>query len=205
MCLIMKLNNLKAEKIIDKDFDQFKKILEVPENVNKFIAFSQYIGNFTVNEITNEAITGNYWIGKFKYDISFTKNDENKIIYQFKATNYYYLSFGFFGLLIYRIAENSRDLHHIALFLLFFLGILLLLYLINSQVRKDIYNRIYNRWDRMNYVDSTPFAEGLIEADEINEIVKNGLNMKPKRKDYKSSSDYVQALRKYHESNNDNK
>ena len=114
--------------------------------------------------------------------------------------------FAFICILIYQMVENSRELHQFALFLLFLVGILLLLlYLINSQVRKDIYNRIHNRWDRMNYVDSIPFAEGLIEADEINEIVKNGLNMKPKRKDYKSSSDYVQALRKYHESNNDNK
>ena len=83
----MKLNNLKVKKIIDKDFDQFKKILEVPKNANKFIAFNQYIGKFTVNEITNEAITGDYWIGKFIYNISFIKNDANKIIYQFKATN----------------------------------------------------------------------------------------------------------------------
>ena len=51
-----------------------------------------------------------------------------------------------------------------------------------------------------NYVDSIPFAAGLIEADEIKEIVKEGLNEKPKRKDYKSSSDYMKALRKYHKS-----
>ena len=36
-----------------------------------------------------------------------------------------------------------------------------------------------------NYVDSIPFAAGIIEADEIKEIVKEGLNEKPKRKDYK--------------------
>ena len=51
-----------------------------------------------------------------------------------------------------------------------------------------------------NYVDSIPFAAGLIEADEIKEIVKEGLNEKPKRKDYKSSSDYMKALRKYRKS-----
>ena len=56
-----------------------------------------------------------------------------------------------------------------------------------------------------NYVDSIPFAVGLIEADEIKEIVKEGLNEKPKRKDYKSSSDYMKALRKYRKSNKDNK
>ena len=56
-----------------------------------------------------------------------------------------------------------------------------------------------------NYIDSIPFAVGLIEADEIKEIVKEGLNEKPKRKDYKSSSDYMKALRKYHKSNKDNK
>jgi len=44
----MKLNNLKAKKRTYKDFDQFKNILEVPENANKFIAFHQYIGNFII-------------------------------------------------------------------------------------------------------------------------------------------------------------
>ena len=144
----MKLNNLKAEKIIDKDFDQFKKILEVPDKANKFIAFNEIIGNFTINEITNEAITGYYLIGKFRYDISFTKNDENKIIYQFKATNYYYMIFAFICILIYQMVEYGGELHQVQLFLLFFVGILLL-YLINYQVRKGIYNRIHNRWDSM--------------------------------------------------------
>ena len=54
-----------------------------------------------------------------------------------------------------------------------------------------------------NYVDSIPFAAGLIEADEIKEIVNEGLNEKPKRKDYKSYSDYMKALREYHKSNKD--
>jgi len=48
-----------------------------------------------------------------------------------------------------------------------------------------------------NYVDSIPFALGLIEADEIKEIITEGLNEKPKRKDYKSYSDYMKALKEY--------
>ena len=48
---IMKLDDLLVEKvIIEKDFDQLKKILEDPEKSNKLIAYSNRTGNIIIKE-----------------------------------------------------------------------------------------------------------------------------------------------------------
>jgi hypothetical protein len=131
--------------IIEKDFDQLKKILEDPEKANKLIAYSKRTGNFTITEISNEGIIANYTTGKFSYEISFLKKDRNKIEYQFKATNYYMLIF-IFPILLYKHFDLSADIFFSIGFLLF---MILFFYLINFEVRKGIYNRIHNRWDNM--------------------------------------------------------
>jgi len=142
----MKLNDWFVSKmIIEKDFDQLKKILEDPEKANKLIAYSKRTGNFTITEISNEGIIANYTTGKFSYEISFLKKDRNKIEYQFKATNYYMLIF-IFPILLYKHFDLSSD---ISFSIGFLLVIVLFFYLINFEVRKGIYNRIHNRWDNM--------------------------------------------------------
>ena len=142
----MKLNDWFVSKmIIEKDFDQLKKILEDPEKANKLIAYSKRTGNFTITEISNEGIIANYTTGKFSYEISFLKKDRNKIEYQFKATNYYMLIF-IFPILLYKHFDLSAD---ISFSIGFLLVIVLFFYLINFEVRKGIYNRIHNRWDNM--------------------------------------------------------
>ena len=142
----MKLNDWFVSKmIIEKDFDQLKKILEDPEKANKLIAYSKRTGNFIITEISNEGIIANYTTGKFSYEISFLKKDRNKIEYQFKATNYYMLIF-IFPILLYKHFDLSAD---ISFSIGFLLVIVLFFYLINFEVRKGIYNRIHNRWDNM--------------------------------------------------------
>jgi|TARA_B110000967_G_scaffold202401_1_gene241200 hypothetical protein len=139
----MKLDSWLVEKmIIEKDFDQLKKILQNPEKANKLIAYSKRTGNFTITEISNEGIIANYATGKFSYEISFLKKDRNKIEYQFKATNYYMLIW-VIPVIIYK---NDTLLGAISGIVVISGVMFLLFYLINFEVRKGIYNRINNRW-----------------------------------------------------------
>jgi len=143
---IMKLDDLLVEKvIIEKDFDQLKKILEDPEKSNKLIAYSNRTGNIIIKEMDNDKIIADYTTGKFKYEISFLRKGVNKIEYQFKATNYYMLIF-IIPILIYK---NNTVLDAIRACIVFCGSIFLFFYFINSAVSKGIYNRIHNRWNNM--------------------------------------------------------
>ena len=56
----------------------------------------------------------------------------------------------------------------------------------------------YTAWYYSDRKDDVQTASNvIIEANETKEIVKNGLNKKPKRNDCKSSSDYMKALIKF--------
>ena len=139
----MKLDSWLLDKmIIEKDFDQFKKILQDPEKANKFIAYSNRTGNLIVKEMDNGKIIADYATGKFKYEISFLRKGVNKIEYQFKATNYFLLIW-VIPVIIYK---NNTLLGAISGILLMSGVMFLLFYFINYKVRKGIYNRIHNRW-----------------------------------------------------------
>jgi hypothetical protein len=135
--------------VIEKSFDELKKILEDPERANKLVAYSNFSGNLTITESTKDSIVARYRTGKFCYDISFFRRDSNgikRIEYQFKATNYFWLPF-LLLIFLYKHEDFGGFLEAKTVFIVFSGFMFGFLYLINSEVRKGIYNRIHNRWD----------------------------------------------------------
>jgi len=137
--------------IIDKDFDQLKKILEDPDRANKLVAYNSFTGSLIITEATDSSIIAKYCTGKFCYDISFFKRNSNgmkRIEYQFNATKPNYLwMFFWLPILLYKHEDFGGWLGVIQTIILFGGFWLLVLYLIKEEVRKGIYNRIHNRWD----------------------------------------------------------
>jgi len=150
----MKLDSFLVEKmIIEKDFDQLKKILEDPEKANKLIAKKN--DNFTIKKITNDSVIGKYTRSasgpeKMYFKILFLKK-ENKIEFIFE-TNVIFdtkvilvLTFCFFVFAIFD--PGAFDFFNSILFAIgMFLLLSFIAYLIRLSVRKGIYNRIHNRW-----------------------------------------------------------
>ena len=144
----MRLNFLVRTMVIEKDFDELKKILEDPERANKLVAYSNFSGNLTITDSTKDSIVARYCTGKFCYDISFFRRNSNgikQIEYQFKSTNYFWLSF-LLPIFLYKHEDFGGVLNATTAFIAlggFMFGFF---YLINSEVQKGIYNRIHNRW-----------------------------------------------------------
>ena len=153
----MKLDRLVYKMIIEKDFDQLKKIMQDSEKANKLIARES--DSFTIEKVTNNSVIGKYGrneggANEMDFKILFFKKEENKIEFIFETNMIFdtkvilVLTFFLTGCMFFEQQEFDF-LNSILLAVGCFLSFFIIAYLIRLSVRKGIYNRIHNRWDSM--------------------------------------------------------
>ena len=135
--------------LIKKDFDQLKEILSDPEKAERLIAYngptleiSKY-KKVDIKNITENAIEGTYTHGKYHYVMKFSRNTDNHIEYTIETSHfgYWYL----FLLILALIFKHES--------LLLPLIIILIIDLVNKQIKVGIYNRVNKRWDEFTKVN----------------------------------------------------
>ena len=132
------------------------------------------------------------------YEVRDTFNEikkKNEKLCNKKIKNYGLVINDIDSLIIWK-SYNARDDNYYLLARLFY-----------DSFYQDFYNLFFIN---ENYIDSIPHRYELStplkqKVLKENILAKEEHNNKPNRKDYKSSSNYMKALRKYHKSNKDNK
>ena len=130
--------------LIKRDFDQLKEMLSNPESAEKLISYRSPLEfkyrKVNIKSITGDEIIGKYSTGKYQYQIKFSRNKDSQIEYNIKNSSYWILLI-FMLFILYK----NQDVF----FALGIIGIILLIiYLVNNQVKIGIYNRINERWNQ---------------------------------------------------------
>ena len=135
--------------LIKKDFDQLKEILSDPEKAERLIAYngptleiSKY-KKVDIKNITENAIEGTYTHGKYHYVMKFSRNTDNHIEYTIETS---YFGYWYLFLLILALIFKHESL-------LLPLIIILIIDLVNKQIKVGIYNRVNKRWDEFTKVN----------------------------------------------------
>ena len=176
----------KAIKYVIPYEDMLARELEIEENKLSAIRAEEAVQNYRDSIL-------NYHLNNYSLS-SQMKTDAIAEINK-KIKNYGLVINDIDSLIIWK-SYNARDDNYYLLARLFY-----------DSFYQDFYNLFFIN---ENYIDSIPHRYELStplkqKVLKENILAKEEHNNKPNRKDYKSSSNYMKALRKYHKSNKDNK